>query len=146
MIVRSCRLKADVVEADEREETGARAVLNYGHTFGHALEAVTGYGTLLHGEAVAIGMVAAARLSRRLQLLDAAAVERQQKLLSALGLPVAVPVVDHDAMLAAMQHDKKVAARPVAIRAGPARSARSKSSKGWIRPTCVPRWSVDAFC
>ena len=109
VIVRSCRLKADVVEADERETTGARAALNYGHTFGHALEAVTGYGSLLHGEAVAIGMVAAARLSRRLQLLGAEAVERQEKLLAALGLPVAVPAVDHEAVLAAMQHDKKVA-------------------------------------
>ncbi len=57
IIERSCQLKADVVQADEREETGHRAVLNYGHTFAHALEAVTGYGQLLHGEAVAIGMM-----------------------------------------------------------------------------------------
>jgi 3-dehydroquinate synthase len=108
VIMRCCRLKADVVEADERETTGARAALNYGHTFGHAFEAVAGYGSLLHGEAVAIGMVCAARLSQRLGLLDALSVERQQKLLTALGLPTAVPAVDHQALLAAMQHDKKV--------------------------------------
>ncbi len=108
VILRSCRLKADVVETDERETSGARAALNYGHTFAHALETVTGYGSLLHGEAVAIGMVSAARLSRRLGGRQADSVERQQKLLTALGLPTAVPAVDHQALLAAMQHDKKV--------------------------------------
>ena len=63
-IARCCRLKADVVEKDEREETGLRAVLNYGHTFAHAFEALTGYGELLHGEAVSMGMTSAARLAR----------------------------------------------------------------------------------
>src|SRR5690606_34866041 len=65
-ISRSCRLKADVVEQDEFERTGLRAMLNYGHTFAHAFEALAGYGELLHGEAVAIGMVCASRLAERL--------------------------------------------------------------------------------
>jgi len=108
VILHCCRLKADVVESDERETSGARATLNYGHTFGHALEAVAGYGSLLHGEAVAVGMVAAARLSRRLGGREPNLVERQERLLAALGLPTTVPAVDHAALLAAMQHDKKV--------------------------------------
>ena len=72
IVERCCRLKADVVEKDEREETGLRAVLNYGHTFCHALEAATGYGQLLHGEGVAIGMLCASRLAERLGRVDAA--------------------------------------------------------------------------
>ncbi|HKD38242.1 MAG TPA: 3-dehydroquinate synthase, partial [Pirellulales bacterium] len=71
VIARSCRLKADVVEADERETSGGRAVLNYGHTFAHALETVSGYGELLHGEAVSIGMMCAARLAERMGRIDA---------------------------------------------------------------------------
>ena len=110
VVSRSCRLKADVVEADEREETGHRAVLNYGHTFCHALEAVTGYGELLHGEAVSIGMLCASRLAQRLGRITTADTERQQELLAAIGLPIEMPEVDADDMLAAMQHDKKVAA------------------------------------
>ena len=70
VIARCCRLKADVVEADEREETGRRAILNYGHTFAHAFETVAGYGQLLHGEAVSIGMMCAARLAERLKMID----------------------------------------------------------------------------
>ncbi len=84
VIARCCRLKADVVEADERETGGGRAVLNYGHTFAHALETVTGYGELLHGEAVAIGMMCAARLAERLGRVDAAFVERQERCSSRL--------------------------------------------------------------
>jgi len=110
VVTRSCRLKADVVEADEREETGHRAVLNYGHTFCHALEAVTGYEQLLHGEAVSIGMLCASRLAERLGRISAEDTQRQRDLLAALHLPVQLPHVDHDAMLAAMRHDKKVAA------------------------------------
>ncbi|MEX0675568.1 MAG: 3-dehydroquinate synthase [Pirellulales bacterium] len=108
VIARSCRLKADVVEADERELTGRRAVLNYGHTFCHALETVTAYGRFLHGEAVAIGMTCAARLAERLGRVDRAFTERQQKLLLALGLRVDFPPVDLDRLLVAMSHDKKV--------------------------------------
>ncbi len=109
VIARCCRLKADVVEADERETGWRRAALNYGHTFGHALEAVAGYGALLHGEAVAIGMMCAARLARRLGRVDAEFVGRQQALLTALGLPVALPPIDHAALVAAMARDKKAA-------------------------------------
>jgi 3-dehydroquinate synthase len=107
VIARCCRLKADVVEADEREETGRRAILNYGHTFAHALEAVAGYGELLHGEAVSIGMMCAARLAEQLNRVDVEFVRRQQALLTALKLPVALPKVDADQLLAAMFHDKK---------------------------------------
>jgi 3-dehydroquinate synthase len=107
IVTRSCRLKADVVEQDEREETGLRAVLNYGHTFCHAIETVTGYGQFLHGEAVAIGMVCAARLAERLGRIDAAFGERQQRLLERLGLPTAIGVLDRGQLLAAMQRDKK---------------------------------------
>ena len=108
VIMRSCRLKADVVEQDEREETGRRSVLNYGHTFCHALETVTGYGEYLHGEGVSIGMLCASRLAERLGRVDAKFTQRQHALLAALGLPVEFPDVDQDAILAAMAHDKKV--------------------------------------
>lgn len=108
VIARCCRLKADVVQQDEREETGLRAVLNYGHTFGHALEALTGYGQLLHGEAVAIGMLCASRLAERLGRVDAAFTARQKSLLTALGLPTQLPSLDPDQALRTMMHDKKV--------------------------------------
>ena len=107
IVARCCRLKADVVEKDEREETGLRAVLNYGHTFCHAIETVTGYGQLLHGEAVAIGMICASRLSQLMGRTDAALTERQQRLLSRLGLETKLPQLDHEALLEAMQRDKK---------------------------------------
>lgn len=109
IIQRSCRLKADVVEADEREESGERAKLNYGHTFGHALEAATGYSELLHGEAVAIGMTCAARLGERTGRIDAAAVDRQLALLRRFGLPTSVPEdIDLGELSALMWRDKKV--------------------------------------
>jgi len=108
VISRCCQLKADVVQQDEREETGVRAVLNYGHTFCHALEAVSGYGQWLHGEAVAIGMLCASRLAERLGRVDSELTLRQQKLLAALGLPVQMPEIDPETLLAAMAHDKKV--------------------------------------
>src|SRR6185295_2675151 len=88
VIAKSCRLKADVVEKDERELTGLRAVLNYGHTFCHAIEAVAGYGEWLHGEAVAIGMVCASKLAESLGRIDAELTDRQIRLLTRLGLPV----------------------------------------------------------
>lgn len=108
VIARSCQLKADVVQADERETTGLRAVLNYGHTFCHAFEATCGYGELLHGEAVSIGMLCASRLAELLGRIPAEVTERQLKLLTALGLPTVPPQVDIDAVMAAMQRDKKV--------------------------------------
>lgn len=91
IVARSCRLKADVVERDEFERTGLRAVLNYGHTFAHAFEALSGYGELQHGEAVAIGMVYAAQLAIRMGRIDESVPNRQSNLLSALGLPTRLP-------------------------------------------------------
>ncbi len=108
IVAKSCRLKADVVEKDEHETTGLRASLNYGHTFAHAFEQVAGYGTLLHGEAVSIGMLCASRLAERAGRISADVTERQQKLLEALQLPVEVPELDHDAVLEVMKRDKKV--------------------------------------
>ena len=87
---RSCQIKAEVVGQDERE-AGLRAILNFGHTFGHAIEAGLGYGEWLHGEAVGCGMVMAARLSQRLGLLDEAQSQRLARLVAAAGLPVRGP-------------------------------------------------------
>ncbi|MBS0610924.1 MAG: 3-dehydroquinate synthase [Proteobacteria bacterium] len=92
-VKRSCEIKAAVVGADERE-AGLRAILNFGHTFGHAIEAGMGYGVWLHGEGVAAGMVMAAELSRRLGLVDAAFVERLTRLIARAGLPTRGPVLD----------------------------------------------------
>lgn len=84
---RSCEIKADVVSKDERE-ADLRAILNFGHTFGHAIEAGMGYGVWLHGEGVGAGMVMAAELSQRLGLVDAAFVQRLRHLIARAGLPV----------------------------------------------------------
>ena len=108
VIARSCELKAQVVAEDERETTGLRAILNYGHTYCHALETVSGYGEYLHGEAVSIGMLCASRLGEKLGVFDSEATTRQHKLLTAIGLPVDVPKLDESAILSAMQRDKKV--------------------------------------
>jgi 3-dehydroquinate synthase len=108
VVARCCRLKADVVEADECEQTGRRAVLNFGHTFAHALESVTGYGELLHGEAVAIGMVCAARLSEKLGRTDRALTDRLQQQLQVLDLPCRLPDADPALLVQAMRSDKKV--------------------------------------
>ncbi len=108
IIVRSCQLKADVVQRDERETTGLRAILNYGHTFAHAIEAATEYGRLLHGEAVSIGMTMAADLAVRLKMFSAADAARQRLLLERLGLPVAFKEIASEQLWALMQHDKKV--------------------------------------
>src|SRR5262245_7972927 len=102
----SCRLKGAVVQRDEREAE-LRHVLNYGHTIGHALEAATGYERWAHGEAVALGIVAEARLAGRLGLATPATVERQERLLAAVGLPTGARDIDTDAVLAAMARDKK---------------------------------------
>jgi 3-dehydroquinate synthase len=90
---RSCEIKASVVSQDERE-SGLRAILNFGHTFGHAIEAGMGYGVWLHGEGVAAGMVMAAELSRRLGMVDAAFVQRLTQLIERVGLPTKGPVLD----------------------------------------------------
>ena len=110
VVARSCRLKADVVEHDEFERTGLRAVLNYGHTFAHAFEALCGYGELLHGEAVAIGMVYASRLADRLGRIPVELTTRQELLLRRLSLPVRLPhpkALPIDSLLGRMQLDKK---------------------------------------
>jgi 3-dehydroquinate synthase len=107
-IRRSCEIKAEVVVADERED-GVRAILNFGHTFGHAMETGLGYGTWLHGEAVAAGMVLAAELSGRLGWLGAADVARIRALLARAGLPLAPPAELSGARLQdLMRVDKKV--------------------------------------
>jgi 3-dehydroquinate synthase len=106
-IGRSVALKAAVVSEDEREETGRRTILNYGHTIGHGLEAAADYAGLLHGEAVAVGMSGAARIAVRLEILPAAVAQRQDALLARFGLPLRAPGIDIQKALAAMTLDKK---------------------------------------
>jgi 3-dehydroquinate synthase len=106
-IKRSATIKARVVSADERE-SGLRKILNYGHTLGHAVETLTGYERYKHGEAVAIGMMAAARLSHAMGLLASDAVERQRQLLMRLGLPTEWPDFTPDQLINVMALDKKV--------------------------------------
>lgn len=106
IIRRCCELKAEVVARDERE-AGIRALLNYGHTFGHAVELLSGF-SISHGEAVAIGMTAAAEVAVRRGRWNRADAERQKALLAALGLPCAVPQeFDNERIIKAMEHDKK---------------------------------------
>jgi 3-dehydroquinate synthase len=108
IVRRSCRLKADVVEKDEREVTGLRAVLNYGHTFAHAVETAAAYGKWLHGEAVAAGMICAARLGQRLGYSEATLPERQETLLRHFGLPPSESLwPEPREMLDLMRNDKK---------------------------------------
>jgi 3-dehydroquinate synthase len=108
IVSRSCRLKAQVVVQDEREESGLRAILNFGHTVGHAIEAVAGYGALFqHGEAVAAGMVAETRLAQRLAWIGPDAIERLVRLLDRFGLPTSAPGLDPEHLLLAMSRDKK---------------------------------------
>ena len=113
VIRRCCALKARIVEADEREVApdGGRALLNLGHTFAHAIEQVAGYGTYLHGEAVAIGLCAAARLSQKLGSISAAEVKRIDAAIATHALPVRLRApLAVSALLAAMARDKKVRA------------------------------------
>jgi 3-dehydroquinate synthase len=111
MVLRSCQLKAQIVEQDEREETDIRAKLNYGHTFAHAFETAGGYAHWLHGEAVAAGMFSASRLAQARGLIDHDVTERQMRLLRTFSLPLAPeknwPVDD---LLATMRKDKKALA------------------------------------
>ncbi|MEI7428924.1 MAG: 3-dehydroquinate synthase [Betaproteobacteria bacterium] len=106
-ILRSCQNKAEVVVADEHEN-GERALLNLGHTFGHAIETGMGYGQWLHGEAVAIGTMMAAELSKLLGWVAAADVDRIKQLFKRVGVPVCGPVMATEKYLQLMQHDKKV--------------------------------------
>jgi 3-dehydroquinate synthetase len=108
-IRRSCEIKAQIVAADEREQ-GDRALLNLGHTFGHAIESATRYGTWLHGEAVGAGMLMAAAMSKECGYLSDADVARLRALLHRVGLPIAAPDVSPEAALEHMKIDKKVKA------------------------------------
>ena len=103
-----CQCKATVVEEDETETSGRRAILNYGHTFGHAIEAVFGYGRFLHGQAISIGMTCAGRLARNMGMVDQAFLDRQTKLFKAVELPTDCPDEKHQELVDAMKHDKKV--------------------------------------
>jgi 3-dehydroquinate synthase len=110
MIARSCELKAHVVKEDEYERTGLRAVLNYGHTYAHAFEALAGYGELMHGEAVSIGMLYASRLAEKRGLIDADMTARQRGLLEKIGAMTVLPdpaAFLTDDILAKMRLDKK---------------------------------------
>jgi 3-dehydroquinate synthase len=127
-IARSAAIKAEVVSQDEKERTGKRTVLNYGHTIGHGLEAATEYGRFLHGEAVAIGMMGAAELSQRLGLLHPGVVQRQEALLQRFGLPTSLQGqtsgrsrgrkrsnlgLSIAAVIRAMQLDKKISGKAI---------------------------------
>ncbi|MBV8620680.1 MAG: 3-dehydroquinate synthase [Curvibacter sp.] len=142
---RSCEIKAAVVGADERE-AGLRAILNFGHTFGHAIEAGLGYGEWLHGEGVGCGMVMAARLSQRLGLVEADWVERLVRLIAAAGLPVVGPVLDAQdnagRYLSLMRVDKKAEAGEIkfVLIDGPGRATVRGA------PDALVREVVDASC
>jgi 3-dehydroquinate synthase len=129
VIHQAAAVKVDVVSNDEKEQ-GLRIILNYGHTIGHALEATTGYGTFLHGEAVAVGMDAAARIAQEMGLFSQEEVERQRALLTAYGLPTTVPAnidhVDHARVLALTLHDKKVQGKRIR----------------WVLPTAIGEVTV----
>lgn len=106
-VKRCCQYKADIVAQDERE-SGVRALLNFGHTFGHVIETYQGYGNWLHGEAVAAGMVQAAELSQKIGWLTTADVERIKRVLTLADLPITPPAIDVQTALGLMGHDKKV--------------------------------------
>jgi 3-dehydroquinate synthase len=113
-VQRSCQIKADIVARDERE-TGPRALLNFGHTFGHAIEAAAGYGAWLHGEAVATGMLLATRMSAKLGFVSMQDVARLQALLTRAGLPIDAPRMGVERALELMALDKKVLAGRVRL-------------------------------
>lgn len=107
ILTRSCQAKAHVVSKDEKE-AGLRAILNYGHTIGHAVESLTGYRLVNHGEAVAIGMVAAGQIAVELGLWDQSSADRQHQLIQKAGLPTQLPELEIDKVVTALQTDKKV--------------------------------------
>ena len=135
---RSCEIKAQVVSQDEREG-GLRAILNFGHTFGHAIEAGLGYGDWLHGEAVGCGMVMAAQLSQAMGLVDQAFVQRLTRLIAAAGLPVRGPVLDAadnaGRYLALMRVDKKAEAGAIrfVLVDGPGRACMRGAEDALVR-------------
>jgi 3-dehydroquinate synthase len=107
MVMRCARLKAGIVEADETEKSGQRAILNFGHTVGHALEAATKLKKISHGEAVAVGMVAAARISEELGMLEKGSVPKIESLLQKFGLPIYCKGINPDDLITAIRFDKK---------------------------------------
>ncbi len=111
-IKRSTVIKAAIVSEDEKE-AGLRTILNYGHTIAHGLETATGYDRMLHGEAVSVGMAGAAKIARRMGILDSESPDRQRALLQRFGLPVSCPGVDVNAVLRAIELDKKVRMKEV---------------------------------
>ncbi|NBY72016.1 MAG: 3-dehydroquinate synthase, partial [Betaproteobacteria bacterium] len=144
-VQRSCEIKAHVVGQDERE-SGLRAILNFGHTFGHAIEAGMGYGQWLHGEAVGCGLVMAAELSLRLGLIDAAFAQRIRRMVAAAGLPTVGPILpgadNAERYMALMRVDKKAEdgeIRFVVIDA-PGRAAVRPA------PDALVREVIDACC
>ncbi len=144
-VKRSCEIKADVVGQDERE-AGLRAILNFGHTFGHAIEAGLGYGEWLHGEAVGCGMVMAAHLSHRLGLVDAAFVARLRTLIEKAGLPVTGPRLsptdNAGRYLELMRVDKKAEGGEIrfVVIDGPARAAMRSAPEALLREV------IDSCC
>jgi 3-dehydroquinate synthase len=112
IVARNAALKASVVSEDEREG-GLRTILNYGHTLGHAIEAVTGYRSVLHGEAISVGMMAAAEIGAQMGITPPDVGERQGRLFERYGLPLRTSGLDDHAILAAIALDKKVAAKKV---------------------------------
>ena len=144
-IARSCEIKAEVVAEDERE-SGVRALLNFGHTFGHAIEAGMGYGNWLHGEGVGAGMVMAAELSQRLGLVDAAFVQRLRVLIERAGLPVRGAVLDErdnaGRYLELMRVDKKSEAGEIrfVLIDGPGKAVMRSA------PDALVREVIDACC
>ena len=144
-VERSCQIKAEVVGQDERE-SGLRAILNFGHTFGHAIEAGLGYGAWLHGEAVGAGMVMAAELSRELGLVDAAFVQRLTSLIERAGLPTRGAVLDAQdnagRYLQLMRVDKKAERGEIrfVLIDGPGRAAVRAA------PDALVRQVIDRCC
>jgi 3-dehydroquinate synthase len=144
-VKRSCEIKAWVVGQDERE-AGLRAILNFGHTFGHAIEAGLGFGAWLHGEAVGCGMVMAAELSQRLGKVDAAFVARLKALIERAGLPVRGPVLraDDNALdyIEHMRLDKKAVGGDIqfVVIDGPGKAAVQGAPDAMVRDV------IDACC
>ena len=113
ILVCSAQAKADIVSKDEKE-AGLRAILNYGHTIGHAVESLTNYQQFVHGEAVAIGMVAAGKIALQMEIWTETEAKRQNNLIAKAGLPTKIPVeLEPKAIIAALQNDKKVRAGKV---------------------------------
>ena len=127
-VTRSCAIKAEVVGKDEKE-SGLRAILNFGHTFGHAIEAGMGYGQWLHGEAVGCGMVMATDLSARMGLIDTTTFERIRRLIERTGLPVVGPNLGADRYIELMQVDKKAEAGEIRfVLVGPLGQAQTQAA------------------